>query len=168
MLRQFNKSDGTQPKEEKDCQGHQEHPSGERSSATPKGNQSSYNLQTVMSTAAFFINRNHFIKFSFKLKNFSNGEKLAHIQEIDNYFNIWWPFIKYSEKYKLYGCQILQHDLLQSVAVQKQLNGTKGKSRCWGERWLVFWPPMLFLFLPFKKQYTCQRFTWCVISDQTY
>lgn len=87
------------------------------------------------------------------------GEKLAHIQEIDNYFNIWWPFIKYSEKYKLHGCQILQHDLLQSVAVKKQLSGKKEKSLCGGERWLVFWPPVLFS-LPFKKQYTCQRFTW--------
>lgn len=46
-------------------------------------------------------------------------EKLALIQETDNYFNIWWPFIKYSEKYKLCRCQILQHDLLQSVTTQK-------------------------------------------------
>lgn len=44
-------------------------------------------------------------------------EKL--IQETDNYFNIWWTFIKYSEKYKLCKCQILQHDLPQSVTIQK-------------------------------------------------
>lgn len=65
------------------------------------------------------------------------GEKLAHRQEIDNYFNIWWPFIKYSEKYKLHGCQILQHDLLQSVAVEgaaewkeRKVSMRRGKMAC--------------------------------------
>lgn len=89
------------------------------------------------------------------------GEKLAHIQEIDNYFNIWWPFIKYSEKYKLQGCQLLQHDLLQSVAVRKQLRGKKEKSLCGGKMaCLLASRAFFFLSLPFKKQYACQRFTW--------
>lgn len=53
---------------------------------------------------------------------------------MDNYFNIWWPFIKYSEKYKLWSCQILQHDLLQSVTVLKYAAEWKEKQSFCAEK----------------------------------